>query len=430
MAAEQAGRPAPERDDARARERGEVDDRDRIVLGLRVMERVGEHDAALGVGIEHLDRLARRRGDDVAGPIGVAARAGSRRRRSRRPRGSAARAARTRAATPITVAAPDMSCFISSMPCGGLDRDAARVERDALAHDARTARDVLRRALAARTRARSGAAGARCRRPPRGSRPSCAARARERRTRATAGPPRAPPCAPPAASCSGESTLGGRFESSRAMFCDSAITHAAARGLAARAQVLAARHEQRDGGRRATPRRSSRDRRRSDSRRAPRPPRAPGTIPDRRPRRAAAPPARRASRARRPRGTPRPRRRAQRLGVDRLRLAHPPAAARASPCGADPDTRAACWPALPVKSPDRDGGRDHAARARDRSPRAAARAAIGAARRSRSAPRADPPGLRRARARSTVTFITPLLVCGCGRGPLPRLAPPIQRSES
>jgi hypothetical protein len=67
VAAEQARRPAPERDHARAGQRREVDDRDRIELALRIMQRIGEHDAALGVGVEHLDRLARRRGDDVAG---------------------------------------------------------------------------------------------------------------------------------------------------------------------------------------------------------------------------------------------------------------------------------------------------------------------------------------------------------------------------
>ena len=80
---------------------------------------------------------------------------------------------------------------------------------------------------------------------------------------------------------------------------------AAARRVAARAQILAARHEQRQRGDARASRRSSRDRRRSGSRRAPLLPRAPGTTPDRCPRRAAAPRARRAPSARRPRGRPR-----------------------------------------------------------------------------------------------------------------------------
>ena len=56
-------------DDAGTGERGHVDDRRRLEA-LGVGEGVAQHQPALGVGIEDLDRLARHRGDDVARACG------------------------------------------------------------------------------------------------------------------------------------------------------------------------------------------------------------------------------------------------------------------------------------------------------------------------------------------------------------------------
>ena len=39
---------------------------------LAVPERVGQHEPAFGIGVDDLDGLARHRGDDVAGTLGVA----------------------------------------------------------------------------------------------------------------------------------------------------------------------------------------------------------------------------------------------------------------------------------------------------------------------------------------------------------------------
>ena len=60
-----------ERHDDRAGQRGEFEDGGGLVGEARVGDGVGEDDAALGVGVEHLDGLAVARGDDVAGAIGV-----------------------------------------------------------------------------------------------------------------------------------------------------------------------------------------------------------------------------------------------------------------------------------------------------------------------------------------------------------------------
>ena len=123
-----------ERDDTRAGERGEVDDRVGLVLG-RERQRVGEDQPAFGVGVQDLDRLAVAHREHVA-------RAGSRCRSACSRR--AARSRCTRVFTPrsrsadiaaMTAAPPDMSVFIVSMPRRGLDRQPARVEHDALADE-------------------------------------------------------------------------------------------------------------------------------------------------------------------------------------------------------------------------------------------------------------------------------------------------------
>ena len=54
------------------RQRGQID-HVRRALPARVDERVGEHEAALGVRVRDLDRLAVRGGEDVAGAEAAAA---------------------------------------------------------------------------------------------------------------------------------------------------------------------------------------------------------------------------------------------------------------------------------------------------------------------------------------------------------------------
>ena len=61
-----------ERDDDGAGQGREVDHEFRLEPLLRVPERVGEDEAALGVGVDDLDGLARHRREDVAGAHGVA----------------------------------------------------------------------------------------------------------------------------------------------------------------------------------------------------------------------------------------------------------------------------------------------------------------------------------------------------------------------
>jgi hypothetical protein len=48
--------------------------RARLVIALHVGDRIGENEPPFGVGVDHLDRLARHGGDHVARPLGVARR--------------------------------------------------------------------------------------------------------------------------------------------------------------------------------------------------------------------------------------------------------------------------------------------------------------------------------------------------------------------
>ncbi|ABA48928.1 hypothetical protein BURPS1710b_1175 [Burkholderia pseudomallei 1710b] len=70
---EEAGVVVAERDDARARQRRDVDHGGRLEA-LRVRERVAQDEAALRVGVEHLDRQALHARDDVARLVRVAGR--------------------------------------------------------------------------------------------------------------------------------------------------------------------------------------------------------------------------------------------------------------------------------------------------------------------------------------------------------------------
>ena len=62
----------PERDDDRAGQRREIDHEFRLEALVDVVQHVGEHEPAFGVGVDDLDRLARHRGDDVARPLRLA----------------------------------------------------------------------------------------------------------------------------------------------------------------------------------------------------------------------------------------------------------------------------------------------------------------------------------------------------------------------
>ena len=63
-----------ERHDHRPGQGGEVDHHLRLQVALGPGHGVRQHEPSFGVGIDHLDRLSRHRGHDVAGPLGVAVR--------------------------------------------------------------------------------------------------------------------------------------------------------------------------------------------------------------------------------------------------------------------------------------------------------------------------------------------------------------------
>ena len=83
-------------------------------------QRVGQHQAALGVGVQHLDGLAAVDRDHVGGPLGACRPACSRRAAGSRRRSPSGRSAATACSAPSTAAAPPMSDFIVSIDFGGL----------------------------------------------------------------------------------------------------------------------------------------------------------------------------------------------------------------------------------------------------------------------------------------------------------------------
>ena len=109
-----------QRDDDGAGQRRQIDHEFRLEALGRVPEHVGQHEAALGVGVDDLDGLSRHRLDDVAGALRVAVRhvldeADDADARSPWPCARASACIR-----PTTQAAPAMSPFMSSMPAAGL----------------------------------------------------------------------------------------------------------------------------------------------------------------------------------------------------------------------------------------------------------------------------------------------------------------------
>ncbi len=134
IVAEQAGVFVAEGDDDGAGERGEIDHPARVVGFLRVPEHVGEHEAAFGVGVEHLDRLAAGAAHHVAGALG-----GAGRHVFHQP--DQAHGVDARLAAGEGGHQADHGASAGHVPLhvfhagGGLDADAAGIEGDALADE-------------------------------------------------------------------------------------------------------------------------------------------------------------------------------------------------------------------------------------------------------------------------------------------------------
>ena len=187
----------------------------------RVGEGVGQDQPAFGVGVEHLDGLARERRHDVAGPLRAAAGHvldGGNQRRHRHgrlqlrdgPHGADHGGAARHVVLHLLHAV------------GGLDGDAAGIERDALAHQAQVHRLAVARARRAGSAGRSAPAARRCPAPRRAARPCPAARMRSRSSTSHSRPNSAAIARARSASTVGVRRLAGSLTSSRAKFCASA----------------------------------------------------------------------------------------------------------------------------------------------------------------------------------------------------------------
>ena len=113
---------------------GEIDHEFGLVLVLHIPQHVGQHEPALGIGVEDGDGLARHRGDDVARPLRLAVRHvlgkadGAHRVDPGLAPGQRHHQARHAGGTPHVA----LHVFHAG---GGLDRDAAGIESDALADE-------------------------------------------------------------------------------------------------------------------------------------------------------------------------------------------------------------------------------------------------------------------------------------------------------
>ena len=117
---EDPGHLVAERDDDRAGQRGEIDHAARLEALLRVPEHVGQHEPALGVGVDHLDGVALHRAHHVARALRLAVgHVLDQARPAPTTLAGALRSARV-FITPATTPAPPMSMVISSMPAPGL----------------------------------------------------------------------------------------------------------------------------------------------------------------------------------------------------------------------------------------------------------------------------------------------------------------------
>ena len=103
------------------------------IVAVHIGEGIAQHQAAFGVGVEHLDGLAGHGSEDVTGAVGVAPGMFSQPASTPMTLMGSCNWARA-CMVPSTEAAPPMSYFISSMPSAGFDGDAAGVEGQPLAH--------------------------------------------------------------------------------------------------------------------------------------------------------------------------------------------------------------------------------------------------------------------------------------------------------
>ena len=97
---------------------GQIDHEFRLQSLVHIVQHVGEHEAAFGIGIDDLDRLSRHGGDDVARPLRLAVG-----HILHHPMMPTALTLALRAASALHKADNAgralMSPFISSMPCAG-----------------------------------------------------------------------------------------------------------------------------------------------------------------------------------------------------------------------------------------------------------------------------------------------------------------------
>ena len=110
----------PERDDDGAGQRREIDHELGLEALVHVMQHVGEHEPALGVGVDDLDGLAGHRVDDVARALRLAVRHVLDEADGADRHSTLALRAASACIRPTTQAAPAMSPFMSSMLAAGL----------------------------------------------------------------------------------------------------------------------------------------------------------------------------------------------------------------------------------------------------------------------------------------------------------------------
>ena len=89
------------------------------IVAVHIGEGIAQHQAAFGVGVEHLDGLAGHGSEDVTGAVGVAPGMFSQPASTPMTLMGSCNWARA-CMVPSTEAAPPMSYFISSMPSAGL----------------------------------------------------------------------------------------------------------------------------------------------------------------------------------------------------------------------------------------------------------------------------------------------------------------------
>ena len=231
----------PERHHARAGERGQVDDGVGLEL-RRQRQAVGEHEPALGVGVEHLDGPAVADGEHVAGLGGPApGHVLGRGRDGRHPHPHPELAARRHRGQHR--GGPAHVGLHGDHAVGGLERQPTGVEGDALAHEHHVRHPAVdgRRGRRARRRSCSSRGGSAEPRATPSSPPSrsSAMRCSSQTSTVTPGRPAACSCGRPRPKRVGVIELGGSLTRSRARHTASADGDAPPGPLGQRAGVEA-----------------------------------------------------------------------------------------------------------------------------------------------------------------------------------------------